>query len=117
MGLDDSTRYNITVHNGQVNLANDNSTINAVVNNGIDQPRLNELLSNLVAKSQIELPIEKQEIVSDSVEVIRQELQSEKPRKSLLRGVMSTLNGIKNSAEFLAALATLAQFLQSIPGN
>ena len=116
MGLDDSTRYNITVHNGQVNLANDNSTINAVMNNGVDQFRLNELLNNLVAKSQIELPVEEQEIVSDSVEVIRQELQNEKPKKSLLRGVMSTLNGIKNSAEFLAALATLAQFLQPILG-
>lgn len=116
MGLDENTRFNITVNDGQVNLATDNSTINATINNGVDQSKLQDLLNSLASHSNIGLSDEERDTVSESVELIQQEIMSEKPKKSILRRVFATLSGIKGTAEFLAALAALAQFVQPFIG-
>ena len=112
MRLEENIRYNITVHNGQVNLATDNSTINATVNNDIDQKKMQELLNSLTSHSRTGLTDEERETVSESVELIQQEMKSEKPKISIIRRVFTTLSGIKGTAKFLAALAALAQFVQ-----
>ena len=45
MGLDEKAFYSITVENGQVNISNDNSTINATNTvNGIDVANVSELI-------------------------------------------------------------------------
>ncbi|MEZ4358453.1 MAG: hypothetical protein R2876_07595 [Eubacteriales bacterium] len=113
MGMDESVRYSITVSNGQVNIANDNATINATNNSGIDSERLS-LLINAVKTELNSLSSADQESASDSLAVIEQELQTEKPRKNFIRTALSGLEILKGSTEFGAAVVTLVTFVQQI---
>jgi len=112
MGLDESVKYNITVHNGQVNLASDNAVINATINNGINQAELQSLLDKVIATSNADLTNEEKITISESVEVIHSELKQDKPKKTVLRGILTTLQAIKGTAEFSAAVVALVQFVQ-----
>ena len=47
MGLDEKITYTISVNNGQVNIANDNATINATNTVGSDMSQLSELIKNI----------------------------------------------------------------------
>ncbi len=114
MGIDETVKYNITVHNGQVNLASDNAIINATANNGVNLSELQGLLDRVISESKTNLSEDDTTVVSESVEVIQQELKQDKPKKTILRGVLSTLQGIAGTAEFLAAVAALVQFVQPI---
>lgn len=113
MGLDEKSTYTITVHNGQVNVANDNATITAINNSGIDGATLASLIQNVRATAQ-ELSPDDAEIVSDSLETIETEALSEHPKKGLLRTAIAGIKAIKGPIEFVAAVTTLAQFLGSI---
>lgn len=114
MGLDETIKYNITVHNGQVNLASDNAVINATVNNGVNLMELQTLLDKVLQESKTVLTEDEITAVKESVEVIQQELSQEKPKKSILRGILNTLQSIKGSVEFAAAVTALAQFIQAV---
>ena len=114
MGLDESVQYNITVNNGQVNLALDNAVINATVNNGINQVDLQALLDRVISSSKIDLTDEDKTTVSESLEVIHSELQHEKPQKIVLHRFLTTLQAIKGTAEFSAAVVALVQFIQPL---
>ena len=110
MGLDEKNTYTITVHNGQVNVANDNATITAVNNSGIDGATLTDLIQKVRTTAQ-GLPSDEAEIVSDSLETIEAEALSEHPKKGLLRTAIAGIKAIKGPVEFVAAVATLVQFL------
>ena len=110
MGLDEKNTYTITVHNGQVNVANDNATITAVNNSGIDGATLTDLIQKVRTTAQ-GLPSDEAEIVSDSLETIEAEALSEHPKKGLLRTAIAGIKAIKGPVEFVAAVATLVLFL------
>lgn len=114
MGFDESVQYNITINKGQVNLASDNAVINATVNNGINQVELQSLLDKVIATSKTELSEYDKTTVSESVEAICSELKQDKPKKSVLRGIITTLQTIKGTAEFSAAVVVLVQFIQPL---
>jgi hypothetical protein len=116
MGIDETIKYNITVNNGQVNLASDNAIINATVNNGVNQIELEGLLNKIIYESKTVLSDGDRTTVQETIEFIKQELIQEKPRKALLRGMLTTLQGIKGTAEFFAAVTTLIQFFQQWMG-
>ena len=85
MGLDDNTTF--VVSGGQVNIANDNSTINAVQNNGIatnaeECAKLFEALRNEINTLGNS---EDRTDASESVETIEKELKSEQPNESVLK--------------------------------
>lgn len=113
MGLDEKSTYTITVHNGQVNVANDNATITAMNSSGIDGTTLADLILKVRATSQ-DLPSDEAEIVSDSLETIEAEALSEHPKKGLLRTAITGIKAIKGPVEFVAAVTTLVQFLGNI---
>ena len=46
----------------------------------------------------------------ESLEVIEAEISAEKPRKSMLKTALVTLNAVKGVAEFGAAVAAIVQF-------
>jgi hypothetical protein len=110
MGMDDNTTFAITVNSGQVNIASDNSTINAVQNNGISIDELKKLLSD-VRSNTSELSNEDKETVSDCLEVIEVHAAEATPRKSLIKNAITTLKGIKGVVEFGAAVTALAEFI------
>lgn len=113
MGIDENIRYSITVTNGQVNIANDDATINATNNNGIDSGHLSQLI--IAVKTELNsLSSADQESASGNLEVIEQELQAEKPRKSFIKTALSGLKILKGSAEFGAAVVALIDFIQKV---
>lgn len=113
MGLDEKKTYTITVHNGQVNVANDNATITAVNNGGVDRETLTALIQNVQVATR-DLSPQDIEMVSDSLETIETEATSNHPKKGLLRIAIEGIKAIKGTAEFGAAVTTLIQFLQNV---
>ena len=91
----------------------DNGTINATVNNGVNQDELQNLLQKVLDESKIRLTDDESLTVSESVETITHELKQKKPKKTILRGILHTLQGIKGTTEFCAAVFALVQFIQS----
>lgn len=118
MGVDDKIVYNITVRDGQVNIANDNASITASnVVNTVDVEELAKLIGGVKDVAQTEgLSDEEKETVESSLEVIEQEIKSDKPRKSFLKTAVAGIKAIKGSAEFAAAVVALIQFIQPLIG-
>lgn len=113
MGMDENVRYSISVNNGQVNLASDNATVNAVQYNSVDSKGLSRLIESIKKEMSCISSDDDIEAVDESIEVIQSELLQPKPKKSLLKAAISTLQAIKGTAEFTAAVAALIQFVQS----
>lgn len=110
MGVDEKIIYNVTVENGQAIIATDGSTVNATNQVGTDGGELAKLIAAVQAATGSLTPEDK-EAVQESLEVIEAETSAEKPKKSMLRTALATLNTIKGMAEFGAAVAALAQFV------
>lgn len=111
MGVDEKVTYSITIQNGQVNIANDNATINATSTNGIDFSQCSKLLDAVRENSQ-NLSSDEKEIVESSLEVIEEEIKTEQPRKSFLKTAITGIKTIKGTVEFASAVTALVQFLQ-----
>lgn len=110
MGLDEKITYTISVNNGQVNIANDNATINATNTVGADMSQLSELIKNI--KDSSTLTGDDAEMMESNLQVIEEELQAEKPRKGFLKTAISGLKLLKGSTEFAAAVTALIEFVQ-----
>ena len=110
MGLDEKIVYNVTVENGQAIIATDGSTVTATNQVGTDGGELAKLIA-AVQSATGSLPPEDKEAVMESLEVIEAEASAEKPKKSMLKTALATLNAIKGVADFGAAVAALIQFV------
>lgn len=113
MGLDEKVTYSITVHNGQVNIANDSASITATNSMGINAESLAELVQAIRTTS-VELSEEDAEILDSNLEVIEEELKTDKPRKGFLKTAILGLKTLKGTSEFAAAVVALVQFLQPL---
>lgn len=113
MGIDEKITYSITVSNGQVNIASDNATITATNNIGVDLTQLDTLISNVRAAA-VEIAGEDAETLSDSLEVIEEQVKSDKPKKGFIKTAIAGIKTLKGTAEFAAAVAALVQFVQTI---
>ena len=109
MGVDEKTTYNVTVQHGQAIIATEGSTVNASNQIGIGSDELAVLIANIQNKTDSLTPGEK-ESVMECLEVIDAEVSADKPKKSLLKNALATLQTIKGVAEFSAAVAALVQF-------
>lgn len=116
MGIDDKVVYNITVRDGQVNIANDNSSIAATNNVGsIDVNELNKLLDAVRAEANKSfLSSDDMETVESSLEVIGDESKTSQPRKSFIKTAVTGLKAVKGTIEFAAAVTALIQFIQPL---
>lgn len=112
MGVDENVKYNISVKNGMVNVASGDATIKAqnTINNGIDQEKLNSLIEK-VQQTGSNMDQEEIKKINESLEVIKEEMTKTSPHKSGVKLALGVLKGIKGSTEFMAAVATLAQFI------
>ena len=113
MGLDEKTTYNITVNQGQVNIASDNSVINATNCFGIDEGKLNELIKAIKVCSS-EIIGEEKEILESNLEVIEEEIKSQKPRKGFIKSAITWLKGLKCSVELATAITSLISFISPL---
>ena len=113
MGVDETVNYNISVVNGQVNVAHDKAIINATINSNFNHDELAKLINDVRAAMNKELPAEEKESVNDSLELVESELNKEKPRKGVIQLALNALKAIKSTAEFSAAVAVLIQFVSA----
>lgn len=110
MGVDEKIVYNVTVEKGQAIIATDGSTVTATNQVGTDGDELAKLIAAVQAATGSLAPEDK-EAVTESLEVVAAEVSAQKPRKSMLRTALATLNTIKGVAEFGSAVAALIQFV------
>ena len=113
MGLDEKITYNVTMRDGQLNVASDNATITATNNIGTDTIKLKKLIENVKVNSST-LSSEDQYTVSECLEVIESETMAEKPKRSILQTSINTLKTVKGVAEFVAAVTALVEFVSSL---
>lgn len=113
MGYDEDVKYMINVNGGvaQVNVANDNATVNAIQNNRIDIARFESLISKVLESIPDGFSTEEKEHLSDNIEVIREEINSSSPRKGFINTALKGLQAINGTTQFGAAVAALAEFV------
>lgn len=114
MGVDEQNVFNVTVNKGQAIIANDNASVTATANIGADARELEKLIAAVRDKIGTIASDEDKEAASESLEVIEAEVVSEKPKKSMIKTAMATLQAIKGTVEFGSAAAALIQFIGSM---
>ncbi|KAF0506975.1 hypothetical protein [Pediococcus pentosaceus] len=114
MGLDENTKYSITVNNGQVNLASDSAKINATQNNGVDIKKIESLITNIISNIDVATSLEDRQQIEESLEMIQTELTSPKPKKSMINMALEGLKMIESGTEFSAAVVKLVKFVQTV---
>ena len=112
MGIDEKNIYNVTVQNGQAIIANDNSSVTATTNIGATANDIEQLIAAVRTKMDTLTSDEDKEAASESLEVIEAEVISEKPKKSMIKTAMASLQAIKGTVEFGSAVAALIQFVE-----
>ena len=109
-------RYSINIHGGNVQINPDvhNTTINQInYSSGISTGELLSLIE--IVKNTIPSALSAGEIaiVRDNLAIIEAETVSPSPKSTLLQNALSALKSIKGTVEFSAAVAALAQFVQT----
>ena len=112
MGMDENTQYNITVNGGQVNVSQDNSTLNAVFNsNGPSLERLKELAEDITKViAQNVIPDDNAQKITDALEGILEEMKRQSPKKGLIKVL---LESVSTTTALLTAPATLSAAVNS----
>ncbi len=105
--------HEINVSGEQVNIALNQATIYAPQQQTIDIETLAKLIVS-VKSNMDSLPTTDIEIVNENLEVIKTELSQTNPEKGLIGTALTVLQKIKGTTEFIAAVATLVQFVQAI---
>ena len=110
-GADEQNVFNVTVNKGQAIIANDNASVTVTANIGADASELEKLIAAVRDTIGTIASDEDKEAASESLEVIEAEVVSEKPKKSMIKTAMATLQAIKGTVEFGSAAAALIQFI------
>lgn len=97
--------------NSQINVAVDGASITAQ-QTLCDESQLKVLIENLIKTTQ-SLEDEDKETVLECTETI-ETINDEKPKKRVIKGAIRTLQAIKGTAEFTAAVFAIVQFLQGV---
>lgn len=107
-------RLSISVMGGtaQINAAFDNAKVEATQHVGYDENKLAELVGNIRDTLSTGISADDIEIAASNLYVIEDELNGGKPRKSFLKVALKSLEAIKGTVEFGAAVAALVQFIQ-----
>ena len=111
MGLDKNTTF--TINGGQVNIANDEATINAVQNTGIGINELKEfkgLIDEMRNSLSNDLSDEDKQNAIESIDAIEQELRSNAPNEALVKTHFKLLKKIDSSVKFVSACCSIATF-------
>lgn len=116
MGVDSKMVVNFEIKdsnltNTQFSVATDGSSITATQTNG-NFEKMDELI-NAVLTTSGNLNPEDKDTVSECIETI-ETIKDSNPKKKVIKMAIRTLQGIAGTAEFLAAVASLTQFVQPL---
>lgn len=112
MGLDNNVTYNI--NGNQVNVANDNATINATQNNGLDSNELLKLMNSMRESLSKELSDEDKKDAEECIDIIEQELQSNNPNEEKVKTRFKLLRRIDGGVKFASACCSLLTLADKI---
>lgn len=114
MGLDENKTFNIN-SSGMVNIANDNSTINATQNNnGINADELKSLIATMRDNLNSTLPDEDIAEATECIDTIEAELLSPQPNETTVKDKFKLLRRIDTSTKFISACCSVLTFLDKI---
>lgn len=115
MGVDDNDNYFITNNGGQVNIARDESTINAIQNNYSKIDKLVDQVKNCI--NSIDDDELKNEII-DNIEGLQEEIKKENPKKGVIKSITGALKNIlpkiPMAIELTAAITEIVLFVSSL---
>lgn len=114
MGFDENESYKITVHGGQVNVAKDNSVINATQSNNVINPNDLQILVQNVRNAMNESSLIDNKDVLDCLDIITEEASSKVPKKNILNLAIRSLEGINGTAPFISAVASLVSAIRTL---
>ena len=114
MGIDEKIIYNVTVQNGQAIIANDYSSVTSTINIGATTNTIEQLISAVRTRLDTLTSEEDKETASESLEVIEAEVAAEKPKKSMIKTAIASLQAVKGTVEFASAVAALIQFVKQM---
>lgn len=100
MGYDEERNYMINVSGGQaqLNISNDNSSINATQKVQINQSKIDEAIADLKKNLNSDaLNANTKDIILDQLEVIEVEKNSKHPKKEVFNKTLKTINSILSS--------------------
>lgn len=113
MGLDENVVWNIS--GNQVNISNDNSTINATqINNGINADELKSLLSAMRESLNSNLPDEDKAEAAECIDAIEAELLSQQPNETIVKDKFKLLKRIDTSLKFVSTCCSLLTFADKV---
>lgn len=108
MGMDEKTYWNVS--GGQVNIASDNATINATQNNGVMADDVNKMVDTILSNLS-GLDKDNAETLTDSVNMIRDELLKPEPKRAIISNGIKLIAPIMTIANGIPTLATNIQSL------
>ena len=112
MGLDNNVTYNI---NGtQVNIANDNATINATQNIGANADELQKLIVALRNDINEDMSANDKNDANECINVIEDELMSGNPNEQTVKSQFKLLKRIDSSVKFASSCCSLLTFADKI---
>lgn len=113
LGVGENNTMNIDVKNGQVNIAQDNAKIEAhnVIHDFPDNKELDILIKAVRDTYQASDNHEELESINESLDIIKEEILKEKPRKVCINGALNLLKSINNTTQFAAAVTAIAGFV------
>ena len=116
MGMDEKMAVQVEIKdsnltNTQVTVSGNDSSVTVTQNNS-DFNKLEDLIKEILGKLDSLEPEEK-ETVSECIETI-ETIKDEKPKKSIIKMALTTLQGVAGTTEFLAAVASLVQYVQTL---
>ena len=114
MGLDDNIVYNISTDSGQINISNDNSTLNAVQNHGIDTNELSKLILEMRNALDENLTVKDKEEANDSIDIIENELKSNHPDEKNVKTHFKFLKKIDSGVKFINSCLALVTFADKV---
>ncbi len=117
MGMDEKTYWNVA--GGQVNIANDNATVNAIQNNGASADEINKLVAGIIDNLG-DIDSDTSETIVDAVNMIKEELMKPAPKRNILSSgikllapIITIVNGTPTLADNIQALITYVSNLIS----
>ena len=116
MGMDEKMAVQVEIKdsnltNTQVTVSGNDSSVTVTQNNS-NFNKLEDLIKEILGKLESLEPEEK-EIVSECIETI-ETIKDEKPKKSIIKMALTTLQGVAGTTEFLAAVASLVQYVETL---
>ena len=118
MGFDNDSSYNITINSSgvQVNIAEHGGTVNAEQGNIINKEELSRAIKNVENAIETVENNESKSVLKQNLEVVKNEIQSAQPKKTILTSAFNSMKFIATSVALTPDLTEGIKLLASAIG-